>query len=92
MPPTNPHPLLVYRHARAISRASLARAIGCSDRSLYRWEHGLTRPHVVWALRASRIVGVPVERLFDPSASGSVHVPAASYPPGGQAVVLGTSG
>ncbi len=58
------HPLTSYRHVHHLERTTLAHQIGCSPKSLYRWERGLTQPRMAWAVRASQVTQLPLEQLF----------------------------
>lgn len=58
------HPLYRFRQARHMTRETLAKDIGCSTRSLARWEKGDMRPRMALATQASRVTGLSIDELF----------------------------
>jgi DNA-binding XRE family transcriptional regulator len=64
------HPLFLYRTMRHMTRAQLALQIGCSTRTLSRWEKGHYSPRLAFAVRANHVTGLSVETL-----SGVVQPP-----------------
>jgi transcriptional regulator with XRE-family HTH domain len=62
-----PHisPIRWARLARQLSRADLARRVGCSADSISRFENGAS-PSLVTARRIATVFAVPVDVLFPP--------------------------
>ncbi len=69
------HPLHVYRQAHRLTRRTLAAQLGCSTKTLFRWEKGQYCPRLALALQVSQVTGLPVEALKN--SEGTV-VPATS--------------
>ncbi|MFZ1683637.1 MAG: helix-turn-helix transcriptional regulator [Candidatus Zixiibacteriota bacterium] len=57
------HPLVLHRQSHHLTREQLAEQIGCSSRTLARWEKGQYRPRLVFAVRASQVTGIAVQTL-----------------------------
>jgi len=58
------------REAKGLAQGELARRAGLTRQAVYAIETDRYQPNVAVALRLSRILGVPVEDLFAPAASG----------------------
>ncbi len=59
------HPLYEYRKKHRLTRRQLAVQIGCSTRTLARWEKGHFCPRLAFAVRAGQVTGLAVEALGD---------------------------
>jgi DNA-binding XRE family transcriptional regulator len=73
-------PLYLYRRQHRLKRVALAKSIGCSTKSLSRWEHGITRPRMSWAVQASRVTGLSLDQLFGEKLLPSVSANSVSVP------------
>jgi DNA-binding XRE family transcriptional regulator len=67
------HPLCRHRQANRLTRACLASQIGCSTRSLARWEQGVTRPRMELAVRVSKVTGLSLDALFGGAEASSMN-------------------
>ncbi len=47
----------------AFSSAAVARRVGVTDRTMWRWEHGLNRPHARHARALAKELGVALADL-----------------------------
>lgn len=53
-----------FREKKGLTQRELARLLGCSKRSLIRWELGYIDPSLRCALQLSDILGKTVKELF----------------------------
>ena len=70
------HPLYQYRKERRLTRQQLAHQIGCSTRTLARWEKGHYCPRLSFAVRAGQVTGLAVETLGAVAALPVAPLPA----------------
>jgi putative transcriptional regulator len=56
--------LLEHRTARDLTQAALAELVGVSRKTINTVENGVFVPSTVLALKLSRALGEPVERIF----------------------------
>jgi DNA-binding XRE family transcriptional regulator len=63
MDSTSHHPLYQHRKAHYLTRQQMAAQIGCSTRTLARWEKGLYCPRLTFALKASQVTGLSILAL-----------------------------
>lgn len=60
----NPQALRRERRRTGMSKAKLARCVGCSEASIRHWESGIRHPGATWAARMADCFGIPLDALF----------------------------
>lgn len=82
--PAQPRPLPAWaarmrgrRLALGISQKRLARALGCAQSRVGRWETGMGAPRPEQLLEIARLLGIPVQTLIGPD-SGPADTPEGS--------------
>lgn len=60
----NAHPITAARLAAGLTQAQLAARIGCTQKDVSRWEHGVRTPSAAYSMALAEALGVPVSAIF----------------------------
>lgn len=61
----NASPIAAARMAAGLTQAQLAEKIGCTQKDISRWEHGVYTPSAAYAVSLANALGCSVEQLIN---------------------------